>query len=483
MEFLKKNVINSLLVLVVFLFLLHISLPIIISASYSIFVADDFSFAGAVNQHGSPLAFALYFYKNWQGTYSATFLSGVFNPLLHGGLKTLGIIMAINAILVILAIMIDIFVIIKFKLGQENIVFPLVVGTAVIYLLTQYISWDEIWYWYTGAMVYSIPYIFYLVGLILWFHYQKKQKMIYFVLVVIMGFVGGGGNLCVVAFGCWTMLLILVDDFITSRKIERMTILMFATWVACGLLNTLAPGNFSRHEASASSGLHPFLAFKYAFVTYKDRVLTYISSTDMILVLLFILIVAVIFLKETKRESFFRGIVAVVLLFLAPVIEAFPVLLGYMTTEDPASVTMPQRCYFIFDISIFVFLMGLMILMGAIIRNNISSLEIRKAWVIAMFLIMFVVANIDDYSSETAITTDIKNDIKNGEYTAYRNEMAVLYAKLEDGAGLDIVVTSEEISSDLHYYNPFYLSEDATNWVNVDIATYYGINTIQYIAE
>ena len=240
-----------------------ISVPHIMLASFSVPGVDDFSCANAVDiyraNHNSLISAILYArdtYLTWQGTYTGEIIMGL-EPSVRGSYMPLRLILILSVVLFVAGIIFMAFTIARKFFGlSRNLSF----GVA---LIAEFIAFNisptgELFSWYTGAAVYTFPLIAFLFALSFSILSYYEGKKVYAVLAGICGFIGSGGSLMIVGFGCASYLvLILIYAYVIGLKKSNMNRFMellipFIVTVIGALICVAAPGNYIRKEVSGS---------------------------------------------------------------------------------------------------------------------------------------------------------------------------------------------------------------------------------------
>ena len=180
---------------------------VLFTAFFSVNRADDFSNALAIRtikESGySHFMTSLYFvkkiYLGWQGTYFSMFLQAMLSPLNYGGLVQLRLVMVCNFCLFVLALyFFEREICLELKMSK--VYFWCFFSVSLLVLLAFY-DWTEIFTWYTGAVVYSIPLSIGLIGSTLTLKIKNKCNIIAASFLV---FCAVGGSLEVTGTICFT---------------------------------------------------------------------------------------------------------------------------------------------------------------------------------------------------------------------------------------------------------------------------------------
>ena len=138
-----------------------------------------------------------------------------------------------------------------------------------------------------------------------------------------------GGSLTVAAAGCYFMLLLTIYEWISSKKLPYIKLVIFVCYFSGALINAIAPGNFLRQQTSEGNGLQIFASLKNSFLVYESNFRWLFHSTNFSLILLLVLLCGFflyrgIIIKNIAGYTFisFAGIIA-------PFVVIFPAVLGY----------------------------------------------------------------------------------------------------------------------------------------------------------
>lgn len=471
-KFMKKNIITVLIAIAI----LVVILPTVISSAYSVYVADDFSAGGMIKDGYTGLKYVKYYYNNWQGTYTGMFLVAWLSPIVHGGLQELRILSILVSILTYFSFGFLINAVANHMLKIKSFAVRLSIVFLSIYMLSAFMCYNEIFYWFTGMAVYTIPMIALMLGLGLYIDDKGNKSIPKLVIISILGIVSGGGALAIPGFGCYFLLVLIFFDFIKAKKINIPNVIVFAIWVISALINTAAPGNFARHDVVDSTGVHPLHAISDSVKICLDRVVWFNENTAWIAVLLVVFVVSFIVRHESDENPKCHILLVVMLLFL-PFITIFPVALGQ-------GMRTPNRVLFSLDIAIFVVAIYLFAVFGIIAANLLAGEDVKKALVVFTLLLTLVCVTNDSFSYEDQVFYKVSSQLSAKEYQNYYITMVGIYDKLEsEPTGADVAIYRHELPADIENFNNFYLDLDPADWVNTDISDYFDFNSLTLIEE
>lgn len=472
----KKHIIVS--IICAFLIFLMI-FPYAKSASYSVFVSDDF--ARAIHLKGSEeslrdhirLTINLlkdnYFHKG--GYYISILFISILSPLNILDMHGLGFVMTINVWFYYISIIFLLYNILRMTI--VNSTWYGVICVCTVYLLTEYIQMQESFYWLTGALAYTFPAGCMLCGISCFLIYVRTRKKWVYAAGIILGIVGCGCSLNIPALGCSLLLLILIYYHLKNRNIRTDYMVWFAIWIVFSLVNTLAPGNYVRHGVIDNTGLHPIKAVFGAFIrVYKKRYLNIVSDTDLLFVLLLLLLCGYfIVVKESLNKKHYVCISIIAL--LVPIIVAYPLAMGY-NSFDP-NYALPRRVAQIIDLSIALSLGNAAICAGQYIRS-ITEKNIKL--VVAMLTLgMFIVSGLDNYSIIDHASLKIYRGLASGIYKDYNAKVSVLLDALRNREGEDVVVSRNEYPEPIEEFMCLDLSAADTD-DSMGIVEFYGLKSI-----
>ena len=162
------------------------------SAGYTVLVGDDFTHGVRVGAFHVPffqyfaasLQYMKEIYLDWQGTYFAMFIQALLSPINNFGLPQLKAVMILNVLLFAGALFGVVWTAFDFILKKEKMPhIRLTVFTIILFTILDADIFTEIFFWYSGAVAYSIPFSFMLLAVMFFLlsnndSYSKKKKRV-----------------------------------------------------------------------------------------------------------------------------------------------------------------------------------------------------------------------------------------------------------------------------------------------------------------
>lgn len=463
-------------------------------AGYTVLSGDDFTHGVRVGAFhvslpkyfGASFLYVKDLYMDWQGTFFAMFLQAFLSPINNFGLPQLRAVMVGNVLFFFGALLMLLWVGLsffqpdaerlqgQFVLEEKGLTFlRLLILTVFVVTIANADVYAEIWFWYSGAVAYSMPFSVLLVALSLFLLINKgevkpRRKMGYTVAAAILFFLSSGGSLAVAGVGCYTALLLTAVFFMISRKLSVHNVSVFAAGVAGALANVVAPGNFARHDGTAGAGLHFGQALVYTVRMFVEETGRLFKET--MLGLVFLLMVAAGLYLAGKCRIALREYGAVTVFALAAgMVAYFPVALGY------GDYYVPNRCYFIIDTALVISLLNLALFVG-ICFHRLCGLPADGKNVAVLLYICLAALIVSPLSVEEQPIYRVARSVHNGSYREYYGKCVEIYEYLESCPEEDVVLEMPDYIED---FECFYFDADPDGWVNRGIAAYYGKKSVR----
>ncbi len=275
-----------------------------VGAGYTVFSGDDFTHGVRVGAfHVSlPQYFAaslLYvqdLYMDWQGTWFSMFLQAFLSPINNFGLPQLRAVMVGNALLFLISLAVLLWAGLSFfrtetgmgvweadRCGGQTaggakslMPFKAVILTLFFLSVVNADVYAEIYFWFSGAVAYSMPFSLMLIALTLFLFINKREsssrrKKVCAGIAAFFMFLSSGGSLAVAGLGCYMALMLTAVFFLSTGKVSRYHLAVFAAGFAGALINAAAPGNFSRHDGTAGAGLNFGQAIAYTARMFAEE--------------------------------------------------------------------------------------------------------------------------------------------------------------------------------------------------------------------
>lgn len=465
-----------------------------VGAGYTVLSGDDFThgvrvgvFHVSLPQYfAASLLYVQDLYMDWQGTFFAMFLQAFLSPINNFGLPQLRAVMVGNALFFFAALLASLWVGLSFfqirtdrvpeetEAGYKSLVsLRFLILTVFVATLVNADVYAEIWFWYSGAVAYSMPLSVLLVALTLFLLMNKegigvRRKTGYAVCAGILLFLSSGGSLAVAGAGCYTALILTAVFFLLSRKVSVYNLAVLAAGVFGALINVAAPGNFSRHDETAGAGLHFGKAFLYTVRMFVEETGRLLRETIFGLVFL-LMIVGGLYLAGKCKIALKEYGVITVLALAAGLVAYFPVALGY------GDYYVPNRCYFVIDTALVISLLNLALFAG-ICLHRLWGLPVDARSIAVLLYICLAAGIVTPLSVEEMPLYRVARSVHNGSYREYYEKCVEIYDYLETCPEEEVVLEMPEYIED---FECFYFDADEDGWVNRGIAQYYGKKSVR----
>lgn len=468
-------------------------------AGYTVLSGDDFTHGVRVGAF--HVSFPKYFaasllyvkdlYMDWQGTWFSMFLQAFLSPINNFGLPQLRAVMVGNTLLFLVSLAALLWVGLSFlrpaeaAVGEEMFCWKAVSGGAglislrfvVLTLLFLTVVnadvYEEIYFWFSGAVAYSMPFSLTLIGLTQFLLINRdgiglRGKKACAGIAAVLLFLSSGGSLAVAGVGCYVTLMLTAVFFLSSGKVSRYNLVVFAAGFAGALINAAAPGNFSRHDETAGAGLHFGQAAVCTVRMFAEETGRLFRETMLGLAFL-LMIAAGLYLSGRCRIALREYGAATALALLAGLVADFPVALGY------GGSYVPNRCYFIIDTTMVLSLLNLALFLG-VCAHRLCGLPSDGRTVAVLLYICLAVLTVTPLSVEELPLYRVARYVHNGSYREYYEKCVDLYAYLESCPEEDVELEMPDYIDD---FECLYFDEDENGWVNQGIAAYYGKRSLR----
>ena len=474
-----RNVLIIILNCLVILFMVYV---ITASAGYTVFVGDDFTHAFRVGVFN--VSFFQYFmaslrymkelYLDWQGTYFAMFIQALLSPLNNYGLAQLRIVMIFNALLFFLALFGAIWMMLEFAVkDSKKLHIHMTIFAIILFSILDACVFTEIFFWYSGAVAYGIPFSFMFLAVMLFLLsnkmcYSSAKRTTLAACSAVLLFLASGGSLTVTGTGCYAVLLLTVGFYLVTKKLSARNIIVTAAGIAGAMINVVAPGNYARHAYGHEDSWQLLQTVKWTIKNVFGETERLTKDTLFGVMLIAMLMVG-IYLAERLRKHFTAYGIVSVLAVGAGFVTVFPVALGY------GGSYFPNRCYFILDVTLILSLFNFAVFIGCLLDRWAKLRADRRVWAVLWIILFSSFILSPEALSESAIMA-VAESKHNGSYKNYYEACTDLYHYLENCTEEDVVL---EIPEYIDNFECFYLDEDENGWVNVGVAQYYNKNSVK----
>ncbi len=458
----------------------------IITSAYTVFAADDYTHADSIgalhvgffSYLWASLRYMKTMWMTWQGTYFAMFIQALLSPVNNFGMPQLRVEMILNSIAMFAAVILFIFTVFR-KLDKGNNYVKWLITALIIFVMTNYSVYIEIYLWYSGAASYSIPLTVLLFALTFYLKMDDTDKKVYPILAGLFGFAAMGGSLCISALGCYTALLICAYRSLRDRKWINKNSIVFFVWFLGALANTVAPGNFRRqgiildlYGQITYTGIRPIDAVIVTMDTTSQQIITYVKNTNFLFIIVLTFMVSYM-MKRAEAKLDVTKVTLSAFGLLTPFVVMFPYCLANLSTK------MQNRVDFIITLVVVMSFMNFAFVLGEAVRALTAENAVTISTMLVVFTMFIWLADgygFLNYQERNVVTSLLKKDYQN--YYAANVEFVERLDTYEKGT--DVLIYSEEgeFPVPITYTNNFYLYDNVESGVNKAIAHIYDFNSI-----
>lgn len=319
------------------LFAIIIILPILYYASFSMPVVDDFwncrvmqgYWERSTNSFFATLKRCYDFYFRTAGCYFALFLNSFFLPFARWGILGLRFFNIIAHLFFFCSLYWFVSVFAKYVMGVEEKVKWFLFCGFIFSLENNYHN-SEVYTWYCVLAAYILPMSFMFIELSFYILGCYKRNKFFFMIAVILAFLVSGSALNSTALHCELVILFgAYGYFILGRKKES-GILIFVA-LAAAVFNSVAPGNFARHDVAVGDSYPILWSIAHSFLTMGKLLCKKMIFTWFIPVTILVFLVTYNYFDPRRlKVSFKYPLQFMGIIFLGIAIVEFPVILGYI---------------------------------------------------------------------------------------------------------------------------------------------------------
>lgn len=464
---------------------------------YSSYTADDYwhtMTARSIQSAGAEAGllrtawdFMLYQFAEWQGTYLSMFVQILFCPLSMGLENPNPALHAILAVTWLLFAGVTGLLVHRFMqwLGIQSRWIS--VGVYALYLTTwiNMRTYEENFLWFSGSTSYTMPLILAGAGILLYLRKGNGQytadKMPWgrIAASAVCLFLACGGSLEIAIAISYVLLVITGMRYYRDRSSVtwRNLIPMAAAYVGT-FINGISPGNYLRHDVTAenrsalSSVYHAGLETLFQYFDESSRMF---NTTVLPVMLLTAILAGVLLQRRISKRSVQRALVLVLLMQPLPLVQIFPVVLGY------GNVGLPQRILLL----LYMTMTALWLILGLSAGWYLAGMwENRRQLVVTLALLMLVAAMTDDVALYRTYDVDhvkqlpmsvIAMDMQKGWVVNYYEDVCAFYDRIKAAAGADLTLTPDDVPDAPDGLMPTIVLEQDS------LAGYYGLNSLEYL--
>ncbi len=451
--------------------------PIVLVSFYAYPYLDDFTNSlGWVNSDGNKLAYifrnSFNIYNNWQGTYLGNALCSISIYALFG-LAGVRIVYLINVMFFFYS---------SYSLTRSAFfsrnkdrgrLFSLMILFFGLLYLFSINSLGEVFYWWTGICVYTLPVSFVLLSISCYIAYRDKRRKIYLFTGIILAFLGAGGALNVTALLCGVLAYFTIRDFFITRKLDKSMLFFMSSFIGA-LINTAAPGNYVRHLNFDNR-----LRVVDAIANSVLRASAVLSRDYIIGFLLMAMAVAFVigYVQIDKKECSFNypGIVSIAGVVII-ILTEFPVMLGYST------LYVPERCEFVEQLAMTMICIYVSFYWGGWCKTN-NSIQLKGSTIFVLFFVtaIQIFPYISIYNLRELTPYKMIWHLSNGDYADFSTREDQIINDIKEFDGTDVVLHLKHQSNEKWVnFAGIGLDDGETN---SNIANYFGKDSITIIYD
>lgn len=391
-------------------------------------------------------------YQTWQGTYFSNIFFSL-NPLL----VSVNFYKFAMFLIQLLWLGSTLFLFKTFAKEKKNIKNAIILGMLfVIYTILSLYSLGEGFYWFTGAVLYILPYSLSLVlfGLIIKYLRKPNKMLLIFISVIII--LLAGTNYVTGLFVGFVLACITLYKFINKEK-ERFTFLILTIlFGSCFLVNVLCPGNFNRVNEIES--ISNFKILKYAVI----------NSYEMIKYLLFktiyipLLVIALPLIKDLVKKTKIKYVNPIIMLALCSICFVclfMPMAFSYKNLYQETRVENIQLLYLAIMVTL-----NMINIIGY--YNVLTKIDDSKMIFAGVILIIIMISSIGTENLQGFILID---DIIYEKSYSYNYCLNAMESKLKNSKKDKVEINNCSVyPNSIHYYKM-----ENSGWINDAMSTYY----------
>lgn len=463
-----------------------IILPLLIGVLYALPAADDFSHANASvaalkdsNIFVVACTSTKDIYMTWQGTFTSCFLMYIIEPF-----RTMGV-MGIRGFLVLNLV---VFFISVLWFGSKIVrnMFGVYDRNSFLILLTFFVfvsfgicdGGQEIFYWYTGACVYTVPMSLTFCSLALYMEFlwgeKRYRKRVW---LCILAFIASGGVLQVTAILCYGMLILWVLFLAMNKGKEKiLSGVPFISAFIGALINAFAPGNFARH-AKMEEGIHIYKALINVAKVIILQIKGIIIENLFIYIMIFCFLLGILFASKSdmKKRKYHPTILLLILLF-GLAISIFPFCLGCATIDMALRNTYICELYIGCGSIICALEFG-----GWVAAEKKCFINSEKLLLVFICIGLVFVRGGDVWKLIQGTSGRTFYELCRGDIQNCSTQWLKVLDEVRDSKEDDVIIQIEEIPSTI-LMEPG-ITEDKEYWVNYSVAQYYHKNTVMILKK
>ena len=481
----KKRLLTGILVVV----LLVLILPVIVANLYTFPCADDYADANSYIMWGASLTglgrFIANTYTTWQGTYFPV----MYFPLYHYvGLAGFRWFMLGNTVLFLGTAILFIHGYVSFFRFKADTYFQITIILAIGFFGLLFLAnpLNESLYFYTGAMIYTLPQSIAYIAMYCALQLKRakgKSIVAYTLLGVCCGALAAGGNTPVVVLLCSMLVLGIILDC-CQKKFYAGRWFITAVSVVGALVNIAAPGWRARYSGYNSEEFHMLASITTGMKDTVFYLLRLLWKTGPYLMIVCGVVFCIFYkyLKDSMEKFRMPGFVWLYG-FLACFAGALPSIMGFQ------GAMLPARCSFVILSMLYLYTCYAMYYTtGWLAKKEWASrleniMVKRKAPVVFACSIVCVALFgifVINLGPRNMIWPKMVWHMAKGDYKAHDIRYRFVLEQLEgEGEANRMIVAAPLEDDEWVNVQGVGLTEDPNIWTNISIAQYFGLESVE----
>ena len=459
--------------------------PLFAISHYSFPASDDFAFGDLT--HAAWLETGSVFqtisaackrvgqsYSEWQGTFSAIFLFSLQPAVFDYRLYPLTTYLLLGSLIATTFYFLHALMVRRLKMPLP--VYLLTASGALLLQILFVPAAEEAFFWYNGGIYYTFFYacMLFLLGLLLRYPLSDRRRVLRLLPIALTAFFIGGGNYTTALLTCCVVALLSVL-FFRARGARAAMLTAFVFCLAGLLISAAAPGNAERQ--SLFQGIPPVRAILLSFQEALKHAARWMTP-GYIAALLFL---APLFYGSIRRSGLsFRYPLVVLALSLCLFSAQFtPPLYAMGDAGAGRQVNIYYYAFILFSVLDLYYLAGWFSRVVLPDRKDApaeKAMRVPTVWLL-VFCLFFSLCLYGDASMSKNTTVRALFSLRKGEAQTYAAEMDARVRLLEDPSVRDVVLP--RLSAVPVLFAPDRLTADPNSDISIDIARYYGKDTVR----
>ena len=477
----NNKTVKSAIAVVSVIGIMMMTLTLLRVSYYSVMVSDDFWYALDSGIKNSSLwenivlscKYAQWVYMTHQGTYFSEFLASILNPVTHGGFPLLRVLMIVNALLMFVTIIWLVNTVLT-DMADMELHTRLLIIACVVFAITQYDAFAEVYFWWVGACCYTFPLGIGLIAVTAFVLANRSNDNTrkWVIISCVCGFVSVGGSLTISGTICYLLLNLLIYYWIRDSKLSKNNIIMFSASFVGALINAIAPGNYVRRATEGETDI--IRSIKETFEVFGGNIEWLLSNkrTNFLAIVILLMVCGFIFgdrIKLSKKAWYVSSIIAL----FSPLAVILPVVVGYNVPW------LPSRSVYVVLIA-FVFAFGnFSILLASLLSQVIRSDKSRNLVMVVGIALFVLTVLTSGFSPRKYIFVRHNVQLYRHEIQDSYHETRELFDSFNEHQGEDMECDVTTIPDKIDNYYCFFLQGDTGERINQAIASLYGLNSIR----